>query len=210
MWICRSKLGLTDMKGKKGQDGLWVAPVANDNAESESPVTENANNTEAKASITKDANVVDTGSSIAPDADDVETKSLTIHDADDTEAESSIKLDIENAEGEAQVANNDKTEAPDKSSGVHPAVQPPSTSPARPTANQASSPTRGAMIELGLNGVDFDKYQWPPWMSPAVDALRKLSSNKIWRSLIQDWLSIEKILKYPGGVRTYPFVCVVY
>lgn len=201
MWIRSSKLGLTDMKGKG--DDLLVAPVANDNAETESPVTENANNMEAKASITEDADVVDTGSSIALDADDVETKSLTGHDADDMEAESSIKLDIKNAEGAAQVANSVSSVTHlDDSSDVHLAVQPPSTSPDRPTANQASSPTCSAMIELGLNGMDFDKNQWPPWLSPAVDALRNLSSNKIWRSLIQDWLSIENILKYPDGVRT--------
>lgn len=205
-----------------------AAPVANDNTESELPVTENTNNTEAKASTTEDANVVDTGLPIAPDADDVETKSLTGHDADDMEAKSSIKLDIKNAEGEAKVANNmetvssvqrvasnietmlsvqqvtnnDKTEAPDNNSDVHLAVQPPSTSPACPTPNQASSPTHGAMIELGFNGVDFNKNQWPPWLSPAVDVLHKLSSNKIWWSLIQDWLSIENILKYLGGVCT--------
>ena len=140
----------------------------------------------------------------------------------------SIKLDIKNVEGEAkvtnnvetvssvqqvasnmetmlsvqQVANNDKTKAPDNNSDVHLAVQPPSTSPACPTPNQASSPTCSAMIELSFNGVDFDKNQWPPWLSPAVDALCKLLSNKIWRSLIQDWLSIENIFKYPGGVCT--------
>lgn len=206
MWICRSKLSLTDMKGKKGQDDLLVVPVANDNAESESPVTENTNNTEAKASTTKDANVVDTGLPIAPDADDVESKLLTGHDANDMEAESSIKLDIKKVEGEAkvtnnmetmssvqqvtsnmetmlsvqQVTNNDKTKAPDNNSDVHLAVQPPSTSPACPTPNQASSPMCSAMIELGFNGVDFNKNQWPPWPSPAVNALRKLSSNKIW------------------------------
>lgn len=190
------------MKGKKGWDDLLVVPVANDNAESESLVMENTKNTEAKALTTEDANVVDTGLPIAPDANDVESKLLTGHDADDMEADSSIKLDIKNAEGEARVTTNNKTKAPDNNSDVHLAVQPPSTSPACPTPNQASSPTCGAMIKLGFNGVDFNKNQWPSWLSPAVDVLCKLLSNKIWRSLIQDWLSIENILKYPGGVCT--------
>ena len=51
--------------------------------------------------------------------------------------------------------------------------------------------------------MDFYRANWPTWLSPAVNALHELLMNKIWHSLIEGWLCIEKVLGYPSRICTH-------
>ena len=155
---------------------------------------------EAESSITHAINTVEAEPPNAQVSNNMEAEPSDTQVTNKAEAESSVP----------PVAISDKTEPQGNTSDRHLAVQHPSTSPAHTTSNHASSPAPGSVIEFGLNGMDFDKNQWPPWLSPAIDVLHKLSSNKFWQTLIQDWLSVENMLKFPGRVCTLVSICVIY